>query len=818
MNKFVCIHGHFYQPPRENPWLESIELQDSAYPYHDWNERITAECYAPNAHARLLDGEGRIDRIVSNYVRMSFNFGPTLLSWLQDKEPAIYHTILDADAESRERFSGHGSAIAQCYNHMIMPLANRRDQYTQVLWGIRDFTFRFGRAPEGMWLPETAADYESLDVLAELGIRFTILSPFQAKRVRPMASDAWEDVDGGRVDPTRPYAVELPSGRTIVVFFYDAPVSKAVAFENLLANGERLANRLMTGFSDRRERDQLVHIATDGESYGHHHRHGEMALAYALHVIESNQLAHLTNYGEYLDRHPPEYIAEIHAPSAWSCSHRVERWRSNCGCNTGGHAGWNQEWRSPLREALDLLRDDLAPYYEITARRFLKDPWVARDNYIDVVLNRHSENIARFFEQHAVRALSEEDQVTTLRLLELQRHAMLMYTSCGWFFDELSGLETVQVIQYAARAIQLAKDLLHKNPEPAFLDVLGRARSNIPEHQEGRYVYEHFVKPAITDREKVAAHYAISSLFEDYPEHARIYAFTVDQEHRQVFTAGNVRLAVGRIKVLFEVTHSSDVLSYGVLHFGDHNVNCGVRYYQGPEEYACLLRDMEQAFSRSDVPEVIRVMDRHFGASNYSLRSLFRDEQRKILAQILNSTHEDLYTTYGHIAQRYTPLVRFLSDLHAPAPKGLSLAIEFVLNGELLRQFRSERVDAPQVRQILGQCRTDRVALDHETLGYTVKQHLDRLSDLFAERPEDFECLTQFEEAAALTRELPMEINRWKPQNTYHNLLNSVAPTVRSRADQGDQEALRWLGHFNSLGEHLGFRVPFLPAAQRAAA
>ncbi|HEX9048267.1 MAG TPA: DUF3536 domain-containing protein, partial [Verrucomicrobiae bacterium] len=425
--KFVCVHGHFYQPPRENPWLETVELQESAAPYHDWNQRICFECYAPNARARLLDGQGRIERIVSNYSRMSFNFGPTLLSWMKDNEPEIHTAIVEADKKSLERFSGHGSALAQVYNHMILPLANTRDKHTQVIWGIRDFESRFGRKPEGMWLAETAADNESLDVLAQHGIRFTILSPYQAKQIRPLAGGDWVDVNGARVDPKMPYLVQLPEGRSITVFFYDAPVSQAVAFEKLLVSGERFAERLLGAFDETRAEDQLVHIATDGESYGHHFQFGDMALAYALHQIEQSADVKPTIYGEFLDDHPPTHEVEIHQGSAWSCSHGVERWKSDCGCCSGGHGGWNQKWRAPLREALDWLRDRLARFFETQARAFLKDPWGARDAYISVILDRSPEKVAGFFGAHAVQELDAAQQITATRLLETQRHAMLMF-------------------------------------------------------------------------------------------------------------------------------------------------------------------------------------------------------------------------------------------------------------------------------------------------------------------------------------------------------------------------------------------------------
>ena len=419
MERYICIHGHFYQPPRENPWLEAIELQSSAHPYHDWNEKITAECYATNATSRILEEKGRIVDMVNNYAKMSFNVGPTLMAWLEEKAPDVYDAILGADRESQKNFSGHGSALAQVYNHMILPLANRRDKCTQIRWGIRDFEHRFVRKPEGMWLPETAVDLESLDILAEQGIRFTILAPHQASRVRPIKTDQWQDVRGGRIDPTTAYTLRLPSGREITLFFYDGPISRAVAFERLLRSGESFAARLLGAFSDKRTWPQIVHIATDGETYGHHHRFGDMALAYALSHIESNNGPRLTNYGEYLEKHPPTHEVEIFENTSWSCAHGVERWRSDCGCSSVGHQAWDQGWRGPLRDALDWLCDTLAPACEKKSHAFLKDIWAARNDYIDVVLDRSQESTEAFLNQHATRRLEEPEKTTVLKLLEI---------------------------------------------------------------------------------------------------------------------------------------------------------------------------------------------------------------------------------------------------------------------------------------------------------------------------------------------------------------------------------------------------------------
>ncbi|MBI3322296.1 MAG: DUF3536 domain-containing protein [Candidatus Omnitrophica bacterium] len=480
MMRFVCIHGHFYQPPRENPWLEEIEAQPSAHPYHDWNERITAECYGPNAWA-------------GNYARISFNFGPTLLSWMERKQPRVYQGILEADRESRQRFSGHGSAIAQAYNHMIMPLANSRDRLTQVVWGVRDFERRFGRKPEGMWLPETAVDTGTLEALAGQGIAYTVLAPHQARRVRQPGGE-WQDVDGEKVDTTAAYTAPLPSGRRIHLFFYQGPVSRAVSFEGLLREGKQLAHRMEGAFARDKEGPQLVHIATDGENYGHHHHFGEKALSVCLLALEVEGKARLTNYGEFLAAHPPSQEVEIAEKTSWSCSHGIDRWWSDCGCRAGKHPHWNQAWRTPLRNALDWLRDMAAPLYEAGAGGLLKDPWAARDRYIDVVMDRSADSVERFFSEQAAQRLSEPERVAALKLLELQRNAMLMYTSCGWFFDDLAGIEAVQVLQYAARVIQLGEEMFSQPLEPGFLKILSEARSNAHGNPDGRQVWEHSVR------------------------------------------------------------------------------------------------------------------------------------------------------------------------------------------------------------------------------------------------------------------------------------------------------------------------------------
>jgi len=803
--RYICIHGHFYQPPRENPSLEAIELQDSAYPYHDWNERVTAECYAPNATSRVLDSQNRIVKLVNNYSQISFNFGPTLIAWLKSEAPRVYDAILEADKISQQRFSGHGSAIAQAYNHMILPLANRRDKITQVKWGIRDFEARFGRAPEGMWLPETAVDVETLELLAENGIKFTILAPRQAKRIRSRRAVKWTDVTDARVDPSHAYVAELPSKLRIALFFYDGPISQAVAFEGLLNDGKRFAERLAGGFSEQRDGPQLVHIATDGESYGHHHHYGEMALSYALHHIEENNLARLTNYGEFLAKYPPVQVAEIIENSSWSCVHGVERWRSNCGCNSGGHA-WNQEWRAPLRAALDWLRDRLAPIFETKLSAFLRDPWEARNSYIQLILDRSEESRALFFADHAIRPLDEAEQVTALRLLEMQRHAMLMYTSCGWFFDELSGLETVQVMHYAGRAVQLAEQCCGETLEPEFLQHLAQAKSNLPEHGDGARIYEKWVKPAFVNIERVAGHYAISSVFENYEEKTRVYCYDVDRDNYSLEVEGKMRLAMGSARFRSQITRESAALDFAVMHLGDHNITAGVRPVD-PARNGDFRKMLLDAFSQADTAEVIRLLDQAFDKNTFSLRLLFRDEQRKIARTILNESLISAAAVYRTIFENQAPLIRFLNGLSIPIPNALKAAAEIALNSQLQQSLERPDLDLDQIHSFLREASASNIALDGTTLEYALRQRVEREAENFAAHPEDPAIVESLRKLLDLIPSLPFSVVLWEAQNVCFAPLMKALEENRS-APHGEDAAGRYFDNLVHLAAQLQIRVP----------
>ncbi len=810
MERYICIHGHFYQPPRENAWLEQIEIQDAAYPFHDWNQRITAECYSPNAFSRVLDSEGRIVDIVNNYASISFNFGPTVLSWLEQHADSVYQSILYADRMSRDRFSGHGNALAQTYNHIIMPLANARDKRTQIDWGIRDFEHRFRRRPEGMWLPETAVDLETLDMLAACDIRFTILSPSQAARYRRLDDHhAWRDTRETGIDPTRTYEVHLPSGRRIAVFFYDGPISKAVAFEGLLNSGIHFAERLKSGFEDKRDWPQLLHIATDGETYGHHHRHGEMALAYALRYIEEQRIGRLTNYGEYLERHPPEYQVEIHEGTAWSCAHGVGRWERDCSCNSGLHPGYRQTWRGPLRSALDWLRDELASRYEAGAASYFDNPWAARDAYISVILDRSSENVDAFIRERIARPIGVDEQQTVLKLLELQRHALLMYTSCGWFFDEISGLETVQIIQYAARAMQLAGEIFDDDLEAAFLKRLEEAPSNDPAYGNGRVVYEKLVRPAMINLVQVGAHYAISDMFEDYVEEARIGCFNVRTEDKVSLSAGRTRFNTGRARISSAITRESQSVSFSVLHMGDHTLTGGVRTYRGPAEYDQMVQGGRDLFDAADLAELIRFLDRQFSASTYSLKSLFRDEQRRILNLMLESRLLEVEAELRRVYEHHAPLLRSLSNLRAPLPKAFLAAIEFVLNVDLRRTFEADELDLGEAERLMKEARRwPGIDLDRAGLAYTLQSTIRHFLDRLARQPESREHLTRLDEIVGMAQSTDFNVDFSDAQNHCFRMLQSLRPEMVRRAGAGEEAARQWLERFDQLCAKLSIRLP----------
>jgi alpha-amylase/alpha-mannosidase (GH57 family) len=800
-DRFLCIHGHFYQPPRENPWLGIIERQESAYPYNDWNERVTAECYAPNAASRILDRDGRITEIVNNYAWISFDFGPTLLAWLEENAPETYEAVIRADRASIDRY-GRGSAMAQAYGHMILPLASERDIRTQVLWGMHDFRARFGRDAEGMWLPETAVDTRTLETLAEAGVRFTILSPAQAAATRSLDGQ-WTEINDDHIDPSLPYLVRLPSGRAITVFFYDGPASRAVAFESLLGDGQKFAQRLIG--NTRHDENRLVSIATDGETYGHHHRHGDMAMAFALHALEAGTEARITNYASWLDGHAPAHEVRIRENTSWSCVHGIERWRSDCGCHTGGQHGWTQAWRAPLREALDWLRDTVAPLFEMQATALLHDPWAARDDYINVVLDCSEPTIAAFLTKHARGTPDAGETTRILELLELQNHAMLMYTSCGWFFNDLAGIETVQILRYAGRVVQLAEKRFGHPLEEDFQRRLERAASNDRAAGDGRALYERHVKPAIVDLLHVGAHFAVSSVFPGHETEGRVYRYKVDVEEQSTSSSNDATLSVGLIRATSDTTRETERLTWAVLHFGNHNLSGGIRRFAGEDAHATLRSSLLDSFEEPDLARVISLLA-EFPEYTFSLRSLFPERQRQILYRLIAANLREAEGTFRRVYDANLSLMRSMSDLGMALPRAFHVAAEFVLNRDLSRAFASEPIDLRFARTLLEQARTTHVTIDRSGLAFVIQQALERLSRRFASEAPATQALEDLLELMALARGAGFDLDLWRVQNDYWRARKSVQPVIMERSAH-DDAAVRWINLFSTVGAQLAVAV-----------
>jgi len=778
--RYVCIHGHFYQPPRENPWLNFVEVEDSAAPFHDWNERITRECYAPNTRARLLDQAGRIIHLLNNYAWMSFNFGPTLLHWMARFAPDVLQGLVEADRLSQERRRGHGNALAQVYNHMIMPLASRQDKETQVAWGLADFRHRFGRQPEGMWLAETAVDTESLEVMAEAGIRFTILAPRQARRWRKLGTKEWQEVEGG-IDPSRAYSCRLPSGRSIVLFFLDATVSHQVAFERLLDDGERFLDRLQKGFDNRREHAQLMHIATDGESYGHHHAHGDMALAYVLNKLAADPGVKLTNYGEFLEIHPPAWEVEIHENSSWSCIHGVERWRSDCGCRMRGE--WEQRWRRPLRHALDRLKSQLDHLFSTRGRECFPNPWAARDAYIQVILNRDcDETVRSFIARFGHPDLDSAQIVDALRLLEMEQDAMLMFTSCGWFHDEISGIETTQCLQYAARAIHLAKQF-NRDLEEGFAADLAEAPSNVQKYRDGRGVWEQLVRPGVVDLDRVLAHHAISLIYWPPGEgpRQRVHSYDLETLEVEVRAKGSGHLAVGRLRARSRRTWNEAEARFVVIHFG------GLDFHTVLEDAAELEAGSHESFKEQllatyrtgSFADLANLVNRQFPGRSHRLDDLFRDEQRRIIGIVLQDRFGDYHRAFELLANQDEDVLNRLGQLSYPIPKPLRAAastyLDIHLRNEIGRLEQGESVSLDAIEQFCERGRAWNYQPERDLLERALTGSLLRALEGIRPDADVSDILSRALLLLAAARLLSIEPDLWQAQNRFLDAFGLLA-------------------------------------------
>jgi hypothetical protein len=727
---------------------------------------------------------------------------------MQRHRPEIHESIVEADRLSRLRFSGHGAAIAQVYNHMIMPLANERDKRVQVWWGLRDFNRRFQREPEGMWLPETAVDIATLEILADFGISFTILAPHQASKIRRVGEKKWKDVNGGHVDPTMVYLCRLPSGKSMNLFFYDGPISRDIAFGGLLASGESFAGRLLGAFSEGRAWPQMVHIATDGETYGHHHRMGDMALAYCLDQIESDQRVNLTVYGEFLEKHPPEYEVQIVENSAWSCAHGVERWRDNCGCNSGMHPGWRQEWRKPLRDSMNHLRDWIAPFFEFEGNKFLADAWKAREDYIDLILDRSSKGVEGFFAAHALRELTSEEKCRVLKLLEMQRFSMLAFTSCGWFFDEISGIETTQVMRYAARSIQLAEEIWGVNLGKFYLEILQQGPSNVEAYDNGARVYELFVSPSNIDLQRVGAHHAISAMFGPSSLDGHIYCYTTEDEFFRCIQAGEQRIGVGRTKIISDITCEQSVVVFVTIHVGGLDITSSIQQNMDEPTFKRMLKEIETAAKEAGDSAISELICRYFGDDRYNLWHLFKDRQNKILNRILSAEISEIALSFNQVVERNQKVLDFLPQLQMPIPEPLRLAAEFTLNERIKSALSHERPNPQVLEGLIDQSKRWSIELARPSLAFAANKKICELLGRLAVKPGDVSAIELVGRIFEVLKPLQLDLELWEAQNIYFDLARKVYPDIKTGVEKGDLAARQWAQAFSKLGDRLSFKSP----------
>jgi alpha-amylase/alpha-mannosidase (GH57 family) len=806
---YITVHGHFYQPPRENPDLNTIERQPSAQPFHDWNERIHYECYRPNAFARILNHKQELVGIVNNFEYLSFNIGATLMSWLEKYDPEVYQRILEADRKSSQRLNGHGNAIAQVYNHIILPLANQRDKITQIRWGKEDFRSRFGRDPEGMWLAETAVDYPTLEALIAEEIKFIILAPSQAEKCRLIATEAdeateWHKVGGSQIDPTRPYRCFVDNERYIDIFFYDGPISRDMGFNDVLKTVDNFSSRLGQAIKGDRRTSQLINVATDGETFGHHKGGTEKCIAYAVGEKFAQHGWTVTNYAHYLSICPPTWEVVLKPVTAWSCAHGVGRWQDDCGCASGG--GWNQKWRRPLRDTLDWLRDQLITVYQEVGSKVFRDPWLARDEYIQVIGDRSPANINNFLQKHQLTELSSTEKIDALRLLEMQRHTLLMYTSCGWFFEEISRPEGVQILRYAARALELAGEVTGIQLKQEFMQRLAQAPSNVALFGHGKKVYQELVAPSQVSLQQVAAHYAISSLFTNYLQQEVLYCYEVEQLDYQKQQMGTITLSVGQVRLTSEITWESQHFVFAVLHLGGWDFHCCITDFHGRLAYTELKQQLFDDIKHASAAKVILTMNRLMGEQSFNLQDLFAEERHRIIRLLTAKTKKHLDQLYTQVyRENYSMLAAFQREA-LPVPQELKVAAEVALSFRCLETVNrwQKAIEEPIV---MDSCMAELIATATEAdhlqcqlnipeakiiLEQTIVRLLWQL--LYDGDPTTLEAdIVRIETAIALGEQLNLGLALDRAQEVYFNCLHQrILPNCLVTPSSPTNHSCRW--------------------------
>lgn len=832
--RYLIIHGHFYQPPRENPWTGGIERQKSAAPFHDWNERIASQCYSPNCRSRRVDEYGRITKLVNNYCFISFNFGPTLLSWLEEKHPDAYEKIIEADRISASRLGGHGNALAQAYNHIIMPLAGRRDQETQIRWGVHDFVRRFGREPEGIWLPETAINETTLDILIDFGFGFIVISPSQAQSVRPLDRSAgWKDVSGGTIRTGFPYRCfkrQKKSGkgrdRCIDIFFYDAPLSTDVSFNHLLRNGDNFADAIEAAFP--RSGSDLVVIATDGEIYGHHEPFADMALSYLIDRASPSRGLEMTNFGTYLDGHEPQWEVRLkpgpHGEgTSWSCAHGVGRWKEDCGCRVTGDPSWNQKWRTPLRKGLEELGEALARIYEEEGSILLRNPWRARDGYIALIEEKSPEAAKAFVSEHASRPLSASETSRALALLESQHNALLMFTSCGWFFNDISGIETIQLLKYAARAAELAGAEHTQKLEKRLVGELETARSNRPDKGSGMDLYRNDALGSAKSASFLTAQFAISSYLYGREDTSDIFGYRIRHSAEDRAEMGDDSVLLGAVEITDPYTLDAKSRNYMLLVENPAGFKCFVGSPSARSSYGGMKEHLLPIAGAGDKNGLLQAAAEHIAGKCYTLKDMLPEDRERTLELLASNRLDELLERFKKLYLENRDLLHILHESSVNPPPGLLAPAQTVLTKMLADEVEHwKRTLDPGglkgIKKIIAEEDFCGVPTDKSSAAESFSALvLEKLGELGEKIEADTaESLLRF---AELSSELGIKLDETAIQNEIYEVLeHEITPLVEQAAvETGEGETNRAVTAFLRLAQRFNFNTVSLEERPGAA-
>ncbi|MHA1377037.1 MAG: DUF3536 domain-containing protein [Candidatus Helarchaeota archaeon] len=817
-NRFVCIHGHFYQPPRENPWIEEIELEESAAPFTNWNERINNECYGPNAYARILDKDGKITKIKNNYEKISFNFGPTLISWLEKKAPSVYSKIIEADENSKKFNNGHGNAIAQIYNHIIMPLALKRDKETEIIWGIRSFEKDFKRKPEGMWLSETAIDLETIELLIDNGIKFIILAPHQAKKIRRIGESEWVDTDRNSLDTKRAYKLNISDDKSIAIFFFDNRLSTDIAFNGILKEGIRFIDRIVSSFDPSNGAPQLVNAATDGESYGHHKKFAEMALAYALEHIENRKLARIINYGYFLELFPPEFEVKIIENTSWSDSQGIERWRSDLGDSILKKPGWNQKWRTPLRDAMNFLKDKADALYEKEISKYLQDPWGARNDYINVILNRTDEEREKFVSIYIEHVLSPTESHKVFSLMEMQRNALLMFTSCGWFFDDLDRIEPKQILKYAIRVIQIAKEF-DWDLEKEYKEIMKSARSNAPSYKTGDIIYEEVKKKHMVNFERAISNYALLGTMFPMENKYELYVYKINCYDKINLDFGYTKFVLGYLEIFSNLTYHFEKAMFIGAKF-ERAFLAGAKLLKDFDEYEknkALLIDILEIESMA---EVIRNIDHVFEDKVFGITDLFFKERKEFLNKHITANFVFLDTEFNQFYQTNLKFMKYLKNISVEIPDKFKLVLEYVLNQDLTQQFREflKEKNYQDLKKILKEAEYWGIELNTQRLDKEITRSiielLKAIKKISLKHSDAGTYLEKIEEALDFAVKYKLKIILWEIQNEFIEIIEEnielLKEIKRMKRSEIDFKFIQILSLINTIGMNLNLDIEII--------